>query len=205
MLVRKKRHSVKKKGIFDFNIKGFKIYWSLAAIAGIIVTLFLTGALKTFLSTFAVNEAIEFNGSVSEFKIKGAQKGAGYVSAKDGTTRLNAEILDIYNQSRPDLQGTGASSYFCSNIPLYGCDLRYYFSTGANDDTWSMFIDASKALANMDTKEKENFETQIIKGYQDAGFSPIVDHSATAVSAITTSVSANATNDGDGIFEIGNL
>lgn len=206
MFTSKKHGSrLKKKGFIDINLKGLSLYFIIAVVIGLIVAAILATQMRGFLSTLAKTEVIEFAPSVQAFKVKGASKGNGYVSASDGTTRLNAEVLDIYVNGRLQLVGTGASSYLCSNVPLYGCKLRYSFSTGVNDDDWSIFIDASRAISTMDVKEKTNFEIEIIKAFQDAGYNTVVNHAATTVSAVSTAVTSSNANSGDGVFEIGGL
>lgn len=200
---RKKNLKMEKGGFWDMTPKAIMIGFLLLAIASAFVAVFLLGLQKGFNNDSVVSEAVQYEQDVLRFKTKATNIGAGYIYAKDGVP-MNAENLDVYTKARPNLNGTGASSYFCS-MTNYGCKLKYSFSTGTNDEYWSLFIDGSEAFASLDPEERVAIEAEIVKAFQDAGKSPVVNHSATAVSATSTAVVESGANDGDVVFEIGNL
>ncbi len=202
-MTRNKQLDIKKRAFWDVLPKPIIIMFAILGVISIFVGVYILGIKKSFDIDMAVSETISWTDDVATFKTKGTNNGDGYVSAKDGT-ELNAEVLYVWTKSKPKLVGTGASSYFCSSTS-YGCKIKYYFSTGTNDEYWSVFIDASEALATMSAEEIDAYETQIIKTFNGNGFNPVIDHSATAVSAVTTAVAASAASDSDGVFEIGNL
>ena len=198
-----RKNGIKKKALFGMSAPATTGTLLALLVLGYFAGNYVYGILKGISNDTVVSEYSQFASDVTTFKVKATAKGAGYVNKKDSVA-MNADNLDVYTKTRPTLVGTGASSYFCSNS-TFGCKIKYYFSTGANDETWSLFTDASLAFATMDAKEITALETEIEKVFSDGGYNPIVDHSATAVSAASTSVTASSTNDGDGVFEIGNL
>lgn len=192
-----------RNALLGMGLFGTILSISILGVLGIFATIQLTGTKKDTYLDLAVQEAISIKTDAEKFSTKATANGYGYVYSKTGVP-MNAELLQVYTASRFDVVGVGANSYFCSKTP-YGCDLKYYFSTGLTDSTWSMFIDASAAISSMELNEKTRFEDEIEKSFSQLGTTPVVNHGATVVSAASTDVGASVASSGDGVFELGQL
>lgn len=199
---------LKKKGFIEMTpIVIVFIIGALVALA-VVVGVFVTNLNKNMAIDAAISEAFATKNDVQNWVEKNGKGDGTYRDYEDNALSALGVNPYVLGEKHPV-----SGSAICSK-EKFACKIKYTFSTGQDvnaHDTWSLHIDATEAMDNLDVDEIARYHHGIVRAFVQAGYDVIVNHSAgTTASATGTEVTATAlatsgTVNANGRLEIGGL
>lgn len=200
--------SKKSRGIIsaNFTTLGFLAFVGLGTVMGVYAVGHFGDMQHKNKITLAAEEFGTMMEIVESYSINGTDNGSGYAGA-------NAEAVAPYANVTFNLNNSGATSYFDSNTS-FGTKIIYYISSGTNDNSYTIYVDASAASTNWEDADKIKYKDLIIKKVAGKHNKTLADtrtgnitDTATAISAASTTPAVAYTSgaDADMKFELTSL
>lgn len=135
-------------------------------------------------------------------------KAKNSVSLGNGTYQVNMEDIKKFLPDSMTLVGTGTSAYVTSLATEIGDGIKYYLAhADATGSKFKLFIDGSKLISSksLPVEKIKLFETYALDTTLERAGGAVIAHGSTAIGTVATDFTANTTDEGDGVFGLGNL